>query len=164
MATGQQQQVMPRQRSRALRQWSPRNEMERIFQDFFRDFRDLASWSPQSVLGLASGFPTVEMYEEKDKFVVKVDTPGLEKEDIRISITDSTLQLRGEIRQQEEEREDRNYIYSERVYGSFSRDILLPSAVNADQIRATMKNGVLTIDLPKSKEAMPKEIKVESQK
>jgi len=137
--------------------------MERIFDDFFRDFRELAAWNPQSMLSLTSAFPTVEMYEEKEKFVVKVDTPGLEKEDIRISITDHTLQLRGEIRQ-EEEREERNYIYSERVYGAFSRDIPLPSAVNADQVRATVKNGVLTIELPKSKEAMPKEIKVESQK
>ena len=162
MATGQQQ-VMPRQRSRAVSQWGPRTEMERVFQDFFRDFRDLASWNPQSMLALASAFPTVEMIEEKDKFLVKVDTPGLEKEDIRISMTDQTLHLRGEIRQ-EEAREDRNYIYNERTYGAFSRDIPLPSAVNPDQVRATVKNGVLTIELPKSKEAMPKEIKVESQK
>jgi len=159
------QQVATRQpqRQRAVGRWSPRTEMERIFDDFFRDFRELAAWNPQSMLSLTSAFPTVEMYEEKEKFVVKVDTPGLEKEDIRISITDHTLQLRGEIRQ-EEEREERNYIYSERVYGAFSRDIPLPSAVNADQVRATVKNGVLTIELPKSKEAMPKEIKVESQK
>lgn len=163
MATGQQAAPRQQQRSRAVSQWSPRNEMERIFQDFFRDFRGLASWNPQSMLGLAAAFPTVEMVEEKEKYVVKVDTPGLEKEDIRISITDNTLHLRGEFRQ-EEEREDRNYIYSERVYGAFSRDIPLPSAVNADQVRATVKNGVLTIELPKSKEAMPKEIKVESQK
>lgn len=163
MATGQQVAPRQQQRSRAVSQWSPRTEMERIFQDFFRDFRDLASWNPRSMLSLASAFPTVEMVEEKDKYIVKVDTPGMEKEDIRISIADNTLQLRGEVRQ-EEEREDRNFIYSERVYGAFSRDIPLPSAVNADQVRATVKNGVLTIELPKSKEAMPKEIKVESQK
>ncbi len=162
MATGQQQ-VMPRQRSRAVSQWSPRNEVQRIFDDFFRDFRDLASWSPQSVLGLTAGFPAVEMIEEKDKYMVKIDAPGLEKDDIRISITDNTLHVRGEVRQ-EEEREDRSYIYNERFYGAFSRDIPLPSAVNSDQVRAMVKNGVLTIDLPKSKEAMPKEIKVESQK
>ncbi|MBI3804130.1 MAG: Hsp20/alpha crystallin family protein [Nitrospirae bacterium] len=163
MATGQQQVAPRQQRSRAVSQWSPRTEMERIFQDFFRDFRDLASWNPQSVLALTSSFPTVEMAEEKDKYVVKVETPGLEKEDIRISITDNTLHLRGEVRQ-EESQEDRNYIFSERVYGTFSRDIPLPSAVNADQVRATVKNGVLSIELPKAKEAMSKEIKVESQK
>lgn len=160
-----QQQVAPRQqqRSRAVSQWSPRNEMERIFQDFFRDFRDLAAWNPQSIAALTSAFPTIEMYEEKDKYVVKVDAPGVEREDIRISITDHTLHLRGEVRQ-EEEREDRNYLYSERIYGTFSRDIPLPAAVNQDQIKATVKNGVLSIELPKAKEAMPKEIKVESQK
>lgn len=161
MAIGQQ--VMPRRRQRGVSQWSPRIEMQRIFEDFFRDFRDLASWTPQSMLALTTSFPTVEMAEEKDKFVVKVETPGLEKDDIHISLTDNTLHLRGEVRQ-EEEKEDRNYLYSERFYGAFSRDIPLPSAVNQDQIRATVKNGVLTIELPKVKEAMPKEIKVESQK
>ena len=163
MATAQQQ-VMPKQRSGgAVNQRSQRNEVGRIFQDFFRDFRNLASWNPQSILESASPFPKVEMSEEKEKYVVKVETPGVEREDIRISITDHTLHLRGEVRQ-EEEREDRDYVYSERIYGSFSRDIPLPSAVNADEIRATIKNGILTIEMPKSKEAMPKEIKVEQQK
>lgn len=63
---------------------------------------------------------------------------------------------------QEEEKEDRNYYYNERTYGSFSREIPLPSAVNQDQIRAHFKNGVLTVELPKSSEAMPKEIKIEA--
>jgi HSP20 family protein len=160
MAFGQ---LAPRRRSRALGAWSPRREIDRIFDDFFRDFRDLTqgmtAW-PSRTLMAGTG-PAVDMYEEKEKYVVKAEVPGFEKDDIHISITDSTLQLRGEVKQ-EEEKEDRNYYYSERSYESFTRDIPLPSAVNQDQIKANFKNGILTIEMPKSKEAVGKEIKIEA--
>lgn len=136
--------------------WNPRREMERMFEDFFRGFRDLPS-----VLGEV--FPSVDMYEEKDRYIVKAEVPGVDKESIHISVTDHTLHLRGEATK-EETAEDGDYLYSERFYGAFSRDIPLPAAVNQDQIRATFKNGVLTIEIPKAKEAMGKEIKIEEGK
>lgn len=160
MAFGQ---PVPRRRSRAVGAWSPRQEIDRIFDDFFRDFRDLTqgmtAW-PSRML-MAGAVPSIDMYEEKDKYVVKADVPGFEKDNIHISITDNTLQLRGEVKQ-EEEKEERNYYYSERSYEGFSRDIPLPSAVNQDQIKANFKNGILTIEMPKSKEAVGKEIKIEA--
>lgn len=160
MAFGQ---LVPRRRSRAVGAWSPRREIDRIFDDFFRDFRDLTqgltAWPSRTLM--TGTLPAIDLYEEKDKYVVKADVPGFEKDDIHISITDNTLQLRGEIKK-EEEKEGRNYYYSERAYESFSRDIPLPSAVNQDQIKAHFKNGILTIEMPKSKETMAKEIKIES--
>jgi HSP20 family protein len=159
MAFGQ---LVPRRKSRAVGAWSPRREIDRIFDDFYRDFRDLTqgiTW-PSGAL-MAGALPAIDLYEEKDKYVVKAEVPGFEKEDIHISITDNTLQLRGEVKQQEE-KEDRNYYYSERSYESFTRDIPLPSAVNQDQIKANFKNGILTIEMPKSKEAAGKEIKIEA--
>lgn len=159
MATGQ---MVPRQRSRGVTNWTPRREMERMFEDLFRDFRDLATLSPRSLLeGVATAFPKIDMYDEKEKVVVKVEAPGMEKEEIRISVSDHTLQLRGEV-QSEGKEEDRDYYYNERFVGSFYREIPLPSAVNPDQIRAAFKNGVLTIEMPKSKEAAGKEIKIEN--
>lgn len=154
MALGQ---LIPRRQSqpRELRAWSPRREMEQVFEDFFRDFRDLTETPIQGV------FPSVDMYEEKDKIVVKAEAPGLEKDDIKVSVTDHVLQIRGE-KKQEEEKEDRDYYYSERFYGVFSREVPLPSAVNPDQIKANFKNGVLTIEIPKSKEQAGKEIKIEA--
>lgn len=148
-------QLIPRLRSRELRTWSPRREMERVFEDFFRDFRDLTEAPIQGV------FPSIDLYEEKERYVVKAEAPGLEKEDLHISVTDNTLQIRGEVKR-EEKKEERNYYYNERYYGAFSRDVLLPSAVNPDQIRASFKNGVLTIEMPKSKEQAGKEIKIEA--
>lgn len=160
MAFGQ---LAPRRRSRAVTGWTPRTEVERVFDDFFRDFQDmtrgLTAWPSSSMV---AGAPSIDMYEEKDKYVVKAEVPGYEKDDIHISITDNTLQLKGEMKPQEAEKEDRNYYYNERVYGNFSREIPLPSAVNQDQIRANFKNGILTIEMPKSKEAAAKEIKIES--
>jgi HSP20 family protein len=134
--------------------------MERVFDDFFRDFRDIAAINPSSLLQ-GVNFPSIDMYEEKDKFVVKAEVPGMDKEEIHISVVDHTLQLRGEVRK-EEAKDERDYHYNERVYGTFFREIPLPSAVNTDQIRASFKNGVLTIEIPKSKEAGGKEIKIES--
>jgi HSP20 family protein len=149
-----------RQSSRGVTSWSPRREMERIFEDFFRDFRELTTLNPSSILQ-GINFPSIDMYEEKDRFVVKVEVPGLEKEDIHISVVDHALQLRGEVKK-EETKDDRDYHYNERAYGAFFREIPLPSAVNTDQIRATFKNGILTIEMPKSKESAGKEIKIES--
>jgi HSP20 family protein len=157
MATGQ---LAPRRQSRGVTSWSPRREMERIFEDFFRDFRELTTLNPSSLLQ-GINFPSIEMYEEKDRFVVKVEVPGLEKEDIHISVVDHTLQLRGEVKK-EEAKENQDYLYNERVYGAFFREIPLPSAVNTGQIRATFKNGILTIEMPKSKGTAGKEIKIES--
>lgn len=157
MATGQ---LVPRRQSRGVSSWSPRREMERAFEDFFRDFRELATLNPASLLQ-GVNVPSIDMYEEKDKFVVKAEVPGVDKDEIHISVVDHTLQLRGETKK-EEAKEDRDYHYSERVYGAFFREIPLPSAVNTDQIRATFKNGVLTIEMPKSKEAAGKEIKIEA--
>jgi HSP20 family protein len=148
--------LVPRRRPRGLAAWSPRREIERIFEDFFRDFPAL---TPRSFF--EPSFPSIDMYEEKDRYIVKAEVPGLEKEDIHVSVTDNTLQLRGESRK-EEKAEARDYYYNERYYGSFSRDISLPSAVKQDQIRATFKNGILTVEMPKSMEAVGKEIKIET--
>lgn len=157
MAFGQ---LLPRRRSRVPNTISPRREMERMFENFFKGFRDLSSWESRFPFGAAT-FPSIDMYDEQDRYVVKAEVPGFEKDDIHISFTDHTLQLRGEVNQ-EEEKEERDYYYNERYYGSFSREIPLPSAVDHDQIRASFKNGVLTIELPKSKESLPREIRIES--
>ncbi|MGB3942931.1 MAG: Hsp20/alpha crystallin family protein [Candidatus Manganitrophaceae bacterium] len=156
MAFGQ---LLPRRRSRVPGALNSRREMENIFENFFRDFRDLTGWDRSPFGGVA--LPSIDMYEEKDRYVVKAEVPGFDKDNIHISVADHTLQLRGEVKQ-EEEKEERNYYYNERYYGSFSREIPLPSAVNQEQIRATFKNGILTVELPKSSEAMPKEIKIET--
>ncbi|MEW6409414.1 MAG: Hsp20/alpha crystallin family protein [Nitrospirota bacterium] len=100
------------------------------------------------------------MYDKKDEIVVKVELPGIEKDQVDITLSEDTLTIKGEAKK-EEEVKDEDYYRCERCYGSFSRTINLPARVQGDKSKATFKNGILEICLPKAEEAKPKEIKVE---
>lgn len=104
--------------------------------------------------------PAIDVYESDDDFLVKADLPGMEKGDIDISIHDGTLIIKGE-KKLEKEYKDKSYVRAERYHGSFSRSIDLPSDVEPDKIKASYKNGVLELLIPKKEEAKPKQIKVE---
>jgi HSP20 family protein len=116
------------------------------------------SWSwPGSSLEIQE--PSVDLYEEKDQVVVKAELPGITKDDIRVSISDDVLTIKGE-KKKEEEDTGKDYYRSERVYGSFLRTLPLPAEVNPEKAQATFRNGVLEIRLPKSEEAKKKMINV----
>ena len=91
--------------------------------------------------------------------VVKAELPGLSKEDLDVTLTESTLTLKGEKKKEEEVRE-KNFYRSERSSGSFVRTIELPSEVKTDQTKASFKNGILEIRLPKTEDAKKKVTKV----
>lgn len=97
----------------------------------------------------------------KDEFIVHANVPGLKPEDLQIEIVDNTVTLQGEFKA-ETKNEDKNYLLMERSYGSFSRTISLPAAVNAAKVEATVEHGVLTLRLPKAEEARPKTITVKA--
>ncbi|MCB9799342.1 MAG: Hsp20/alpha crystallin family protein [Candidatus Omnitrophica bacterium] len=103
--------------------------------------------------------PAVEIDEEKDKFLVHTDLPGLKKEDLEISVKGNLLTIQGERKNKSEKRSE-GYHYSECSYGSFSRSVELPAEVIADKVNATYKNGVLEIVLPKSENAQKKQIDI----
>jgi HSP20 family protein len=103
--------------------------------------------------------PVVDVYEEKDEVVVKAELPGLDKKDIEVNISDSELILKGE-KKKEEKIDEENYYKCERSYGAFLRSVELPTDVQADKVKASFKNGILEIRLPKTEEAKTKEIKV----
>lgn len=90
----------------------------------------------------------VDVYEEKDKIVVKAEVPGIEKEDIDLHLSNNLLTIRGEKKREEETKKD-NYYYVERSYGRFERTIELPCEVEEEKVKASYRNGVLTITLPK---------------
>lgn len=137
-------------------------DMERMFEEFFG-----SRWSPFRWGDLWPGrergprMPSidVDVYEEKDEIVAKAELPGLSKDDISVSLTDSTLTIRGE-KKKEDEVKDESYFYSERSYGSFARSIELPTEVQAEKVKANFKNGILVIRLPKSEQAKRKQIAV----
>ncbi|MBI2485698.1 MAG: Hsp20/alpha crystallin family protein [Deltaproteobacteria bacterium] len=104
--------------------------------------------------------PAVDIHENNDSFVVKADLPAVNKDDIQIDLKDNTLTLKGEKKFENKVSKD-NYIRVERSYGTFVRSFTLPQNVDAEKIKATYKDGVLELTLPKKEEAKPKQIKVE---
>lgn len=120
----------------AMRRWS--EDMDRLFQDFGLGqlgFGRSLEWSPQ-----------VEAFQRGDKFVVRADLPGMNKDDVKVEVENNLLTISGE-RTDESEENREGYFRSERSYGQFYRAIPLPEGVNAEQCDATFKDGVLEVSL-----------------
>ncbi len=126
-------------------------EMNKLFTNFWND--DLETGP------LSTWYPSVDITEGKDHFVVKAELPGVSKNDVKITLQENVLTIAGE-KKQESESKDHNRHRIERNYGSFTRAFRLPSLVKPDKIDANYKDGVLTITLPKAEEAKTKEIEI----
>ncbi len=103
--------------------------------------------------------PAVDITERDNDFYIKAELPGVQKNDVKITVQNDILTIRGE-KKQEAEKKGENYHRVERAYGSFQRSFTLPASVRSDRIEAAFNDGVLTISLPKAEEAKPKEIEV----
>jgi HSP20 family protein len=132
-------------------------EMDRMLANFLGGRMPLASQDISQRLGIRE--PAVDIYEDGDDIVVKAEMPGVDLDDIEVTVTDNVLVLRGE-KQKEEEADEGNYYRSERVYGAFVRSIPLPPEADAQKATAVFKNGVLEIRLPKAEEAKKRQVKV----
>ena len=130
-----------------------RNEIDRLFE------APLSELARTSHL-LSGSTPAVDVFEDKDNFVVKAELPGMKKEDIVVSLHDDSLSISGE-RKNETRSEDAEVYRSERFFGQFQRTVMLPATVAAEKIKAEYQNGVLTVTLPKAEEAKPKQIDVQ---
>lgn len=104
--------------------------------------------------------PALDIYEDKENFVVKANLPGMKKEDIDVSLHNGSLSISGE-RKNESKLENAEASRSERFFGQFQRTVELPAPVAADKITAQYHEGVLTVTLPKAEEAKPKQIDVQ---
>ncbi len=149
----------------ALTRWNPTTDitrdldtmqkrMNRLFNDFFGGRE-----GDGDELTLGSRLPAVDVVENDDAFVLEAELPGMKKDDIKISIANDVLSIRGEKKIEKEDKK-KNYHRTERSYGSFSRTFPLPGNVKADKVDAEFNNGVLTVTIPKSEEAKPKQIDV----
>lgn len=136
------------------------NLLERFLEDPFRDFMRNRLPAIGDLEVSDAVMPKVDMYEKDDKIIVKAEAPGINKDDIKISISDGILNIKGELRE-EDEVKDEDYYYSERSFGSFSRRLRLPAEVDEDKVKASFGDGVLNIELPKSSKSRPREIKVD---
>jgi HSP20 family protein len=125
----------------------------RFFEPFFGRFNFLEDETKSGVWA-----PPVDVAEEKDKIFVRVEVPGMNESDLKVSFEDGLLTVSGE--RQFERKDDRNYHRIERTYGSFSRSFSLPRTVDPNAIAAHYRDGILEIEIPKLEEAMPKQIQI----
>lgn len=135
---------------------SLREEMDSMFERFFRD-----PWGTSWLAPLArSGWgPRIDLAESDSAITVTAELPGVEPKDVDISVSGNLLTIRGEKKQEKEEK-GRNYHYSERQFGTFQRSIHLPVSVDSENVEAVYKNGMLTITLAKHPEARAKRIAI----
>ena len=136
--------VSPWQSLSDWRQWE--RQIERVFDDLFE--RRMSPFRGAARSGRAD-VPAIDVYEQDKELVAKVELPGLEKDDIDVTLTDQTLTIKAE-KKKEEEIKDENYHRVERVHGLLRRSIDLPAGVDVEQVKASFKNGVLEIRMPRS--------------
>jgi len=145
----------------AITRWDPfrdvlalQNRMNSLFQDYTR------GGGEGDVVTAASFVPPVDIYEDDQKIVLKLEVPGMKLEDFDVQIENDTLSVRGERKFEKEEKEE-NFHRIERRYGSFFRSFSLPNTVDAQKVEANYDAGVLKIALAKREESKPKQIKVQ---
>jgi len=128
-----------------------RSNIDKLFDDFF-------FFSPTSLFK-NDWEPSIDIEEENDMIHVKAEMPGIDEKDLDVKIENNVLILSGE-KKEEKKKEKKNYVFSERKYGSFYRAVSLPEGINKDKIKATFKKGILSIDIPKKETAEPKKIAI----
>jgi HSP20 family protein len=143
----------------AIQLWDPfreavslRDAMNALFQESFVRPTSLFTQDGLAVLPL-------DVTETADKFVIKASVPGVKPEDVQITVQGDTLTIRGECRSEEEKTGERWHL-RERHFGSFQRSVSLPAPVDSDKAQASYEYGVLTLTLPKTEDAKPRQIKI----
>src|SRR5450631_416775 len=141
----------------AITRWDPFREvvaLQNRVNSLFRDFNE-----GEGPLTTASFVPAVDVYEDAQKVVLKLEVPGIEEKDLDIRVENHTLTVKGERKFESEEKEE-NFHRIERRYGSFYRAFTLPSTVDTENVAASYNAGVLKLELAKKPEAQPKQIKI----
>ncbi|MFA5072576.1 MAG: Hsp20/alpha crystallin family protein [Nitrospirota bacterium] len=131
---------------------NPFSQLQREMNRMFDSFAHTMSMSAAPEFS-GSFMPRVDVSENDKAILITAELPGMSEKDIDISISEDVLVIRGEKKEDKEEK-SKNYYYSERSFGSFNRSIPLPREINADKISADFKKGILTVTLPKSAKTM----------
>ncbi|NUO82863.1 Hsp20/alpha crystallin family protein [candidate division KSB1 bacterium] len=144
----------------SLVRWSPARELLNIRSDFDRVFNRFFDHDALETSYRSGAWePAVDISETADEYQIHADLPGLTKDEVKINYEDGVISIRGEKKQEKEDKQ-KNYHRLERSYGMFERSFRLPNRVEIGKIEAKFKDGVLTLRLPKSEEAKPKEIPI----
>ncbi|UCF71801.1 MAG: Hsp20/alpha crystallin family protein [candidate division WOR-3 bacterium] len=141
-----------------MSRWEPFRDMLSLRADMDRLFTTLFGQAPEEREGFWA--PVVDIEEDNENILVKAEIPGMKKEDIKVSVQGNMLNITGE-RKQESEVKSKTFHRVERSYGRFSRMITLPTDVDSDKVKASYKDGILSITMPKPESVKPRHVDVE---
>jgi len=142
------------------RTWPPFWGLKRLQSDIDHLFEEpFSNWLTPTTGFFDEWGPVVDVYEEKNNVIVKVEIPGMKKEEIEVYVTEGLLKIAGERKEEVELKEAESY-RSERYFGRFHRSVSLPAAVEAGKIEARYKDGILTVTCPKTEEAKRKQVEI----
>lgn len=154
-----------RDRMPSAREASPfmtlQREIDRLFEDFSRGFAAFPTWPTLASGRMADLMPDMDMTETDKEIEITAELPGLDEKDVEINLADNVLTIKGEKKEEKEEK-DKNYRIVERSYGSFSRTLELPEGIDAGAVKASMTKGVLKITVPKPAPAEVKKVEVKA--
>lgn len=139
--------------------WDPFDDLASLRESMDKLFEEFTTRRPHAA-GPAVWPPAVEVYETDADIIVKAELPGIDPKNVDIQVADDTLTIKAEAKA-EQESKNRNYYVRELRYGSFVRALTLPSSAQGDMAKASYKNGILEIRVPKSERAKPKAVKVD---
>lgn len=143
----------------SLERWQPMSELRRLHDEMDRMFENFFQPSVMPVMATSMMVPSVDVFEQDNNVMINAEVPGLKKENLDVTATEDAIVLKGEFKQEEEQKE-KGFIRQERRMGKFERTIAMPRAIKPDQVKASFKDGVLTVTAPLSEEAKPSETKV----
>ena len=138
--------------------YQPKSYLNRFF-DNDRFFDSLIPWAPSWDVDKRSAFPKINVVENADDYTLTAEVPGMKEGDINVEIEDGTLTLTGR-QEEQKETEEKNYRMREFQSRSFARSFRLGDGIDADRVSARIRNGILTVALPRKEEAKPKSVKV----
>lgn len=146
----------------AIVKWSPlkeieeiRKEMDRLFEEFLSPVKRRRTVTTEGIIS-----PNVDIFERGNEVVIQIELPGINKDEVDLTITDDRVVIKGEIKKPEGVSED-DYILNERSYGAFSRTINLPTDVDKSSVKACLKNGLLEIVVQRKEQIKPREIRIQ---
>ena len=144
-----------------LTRWNPTRELWDIAEDMNRFVSNVfGDFNRDSTFFQGAWTPAVDIGEDRDNFYLRIDLPGMTKDDVRVNYEDGILTIKGERKDEWQDKKELNVHRAERFYGRFERSFTVPRRILDSKIAANFKNGVLMVTLPKVEEAKPKEIEV----
>jgi HSP20 family protein len=142
----------------SLVKWNPWREIEDLF-DHYTGI-NLPRLSGKGALGKGDWCPSVDIAETEKSFIIKAEIPEVKKEDVKVTVNNGILTIEGERKEEKEEKEEKKFHRIERYYGKFSRSFTLPENARETEIKASFKDGMLTLEIEKTEEEKSKSIQV----